>query len=351
MKAHSKIFHTQPWVDNSNQFWLASTIQIKRNLTRFPFPEKLDADKKDQIIALTKPHLLAQKFLVQPEFFPIKEVNPIEKEYLVEHFLTSTSFHQTHSGAGFILDQSGRFLVTLNVDNHIQFELIECSGELEGGWNQLAHIERTVGEAVTYAFSNKYGYLTSAPAESGTGFILTVFLQPSALIHTGKIEKTLQQLITPDYLSLGLQGDPHQIIGDIYAIRNHYTTGLTEENIISSIRLLTTKMMVEENNMRNELKNGENPEVMDKVSRAFGTLLHSYQIEPIEALNSISLLKLGAHLGWLEGVAQHDLNALFFNCRRAHLLLNFGKEITLEELPHKRAEFIHKTLKKTKLLI
>lgn len=150
---------------------------------------------------------------------------------------------------------------------------------------------------------------------------------------------------------IGLQGDPNEIIGDIYTVINNHTLGLTEENIISTMRLFTTRLMVEENSVRSRLRKEENAEVMDKVSRAYGILIHSYQIEAIEALDAISLIKLGADLEWLEGVTSQELNRLFFDCRRAHLISKFDAEMNQEEIPHKRAEFIHKALKKVKLKI
>ena len=82
---------------------------------------------------------------------------------------------------------------------------------------------------------------------------------------------------------------------------------------------------------------------------AVRVLVHSYQIDEQEALDCISLLKLGLDLGYLEGVSMQDLNALFFNSRRAHLLSHFEKEIKQEELSHQRASYIHTLLKKISL--
>ncbi len=110
-------------------------------------------------------------------------------------------------------------------------------------------------------------------------------------------------------------------------------------------------MLVEEHGARSKILHEESAEIKDRVSRAFGILIHSYQIEAVEALNAISLLKLGAELGWLTGVTSKELNRLFFNCRRAHLLHQYGERIKQEEIPHKRAEFIHKTLKGVQLTI
>ena len=350
-KGHDFLRQSRPWDNNNNNIWLASTINLSRNIEKIPFPPKLSKDRRLQIISLVSKTLLHSTSLKNPYLIKIEDVGPNEKEYFVEHFLSPHSFHQAHSGEAFIIDDTGEFLAILNLNNHIQFELIDCKGELETAWNLMVKIETELGKSINFSFSSKFGFLTADPAICGTGFILTVYLQPSALIHTGKFEETLERIKYPGVSLEGIQGDRKSLIGDVVTIRNTYTLGLTEENIISSLRLFTTKLLVEESSVRSHLRQEENMEVKDKVSRAFGVLIHSYQIETIEALNSISLLKLGADLGWLKGVTAADLNKLFFNCRRAHLLANFGKEISQYELSHKRAEFIHQTLKNSFLAV
>lgn len=348
---HPQLYRNKPWEDNENNIWLASTINLYRNLEKFLFPAKLEKEKRDQIISVVSRKLLQSKNLIKPTLIKTEELGPIQKEYLVEHFLSSQGFHRAHSGEAFILDDTGTFLATLNVNNHIQFELIDCRGELESAWNHIVKIEAELGSEVNYSFSSKFGFLTADTMNCGTGFILKIFLQPSALIHTGLIDEVLSKIKIEGITLTGLQGNPNEIIGDIYTVTNQYTLGLTEENIISSIRLFITKLMVEENTLRTHLRKEENAIVMDKVSRAYGILIHSYQIGAVEALNSISLLKLGADLGWLEGVTPNELNRLFFDCRMAHLLSKFDYEVNQDKLQHMRAEFIHKTLQKAKLKI
>lgn len=350
-KSHSLLYQNKPWANNNNNIWLASTINLHRNVDKFPFPSKLDKGKRSQIISLLGKILLQSKNLKKPVLIKTEDIGPIEKEYLVEHFLSSQSFQQAHSGEAFILDESGTFLTTLNINNHIQFELIDCRGELETAWNHMVKIETELGQSINYSFSQKFGFLTSDTTLCGTGFTLKIFMQPSALIHTGLLNETLDRNKMNGITFTGMQGNPNEIIGDIYTVMNDHSLGLTEENIISTLRLFITKLLVEENTLRSHLRKEENAEVMDKVSRAYGVLSHSYQIETVEALDALSLLKLGADLEWLDGITPQELNRLFFDCRRAHLLTKFDNEINQEEIPHKRAEFIHKALKKAKLKI
>ena len=342
--------HKKPWIDNENSIWLASTARIVRNIEKFKFPKKLGNKQRGQIISLIE-KVLPEKSFKNALMVETGVTTPLEKEYLTEHFLSSLDIHQAHGGEAFVIDDTGEFLMMLNIRNHLQLQLTDCHGELENTWSRLVGIETMLGKSLSYAFSPKYGFLTADPDESGTGLVMTVFLQPSALIHMGKIDEILDKHGNKSLSITGIQGDPSELIGDILMVRNSYTLGVTEEQIISTLRNFTTRLLVEENSARAHLRREDHPEVKDRVSRAYGILIHSYQLEALEALNAISLLKLGSDLGWLKGASTTALNALFFNCRRSHLMSQFKKEVTQEELPQKRAEFIHKALKNVTLTI
>jgi protein arginine kinase len=334
-----------PWEENDNSIWLASTISFFRNVEKFKFPGKMSAERRKQLIALVSKEILASPSLKNPFLCRSEELTPTEKEFLVEHFLTMQGFQQAHSGEAFILDVTGEFLASLNMRDHIHLQLLDTRGELENSWNRLVKIETSLGKALNYSFSPRFGFLTADPKECGTALQIFLFLQLPALLHTEKLESTLSKYGDDAISITGLQGDPHELIGDILAVHNNYTLGLTEENIISSLRTFATKMIVEERSERSRLHHEDNTAVKDKISRAYGILLHSFQIETIEALNALSLIKLGVELGWVTGLTMRELNALTFSCRRGHLMKEFDSSIAKEEIGHKRSEFIHKQLK------
>jgi protein arginine kinase len=342
----------RPWNKNDNLIWLASTVCLYRNIEKFSFPVKLDLTRQKQIVSLISKELLKEKHLKDPLLLKVEDMSPVEKQLIAEHFLTPYNLHQLHSGEAFILDSKGVFLAGLNLENHIQLELMDTKGELESTWNHLVKIETTLGKKFNYCFSPRFGFLTADPKDAGTGFVLSVFLQPSALIHTNKLTEALHRLSNDRLTFTGMLGNKEDFIGDVLIAKNNYTLGVSEEEIISTLRLFTTKLLVEEGSARSQIKHTENPELMDKVSRAFGILAHSYKIETRETLNEIGLVKLGVDLGWVEGITPAELNYLLFHCRRAHLLTSLNEpEIPQEQIPHKRAEFIHETLKNAKLKI
>ncbi len=351
---HSLLCNENPWSNNSNNIWLGSTITLHRNLEKFKFPGRLPTDRRKQIISLVTRDLLANEQLKGPKLIRAEDMPPIEKEFLVEHFLSDLSFHQAYAGEAFVVDETGEFLAILNLRDHILLQWIDPREELENTWDRLVKIEFGLNKSVNFAFSSKFGFLTSDPSLCGTGLKVTIFLHLPALLHSDRLEEILKKNKDDGVEQTGLQGDPNEVIGDIVAFHNSHTLGVTEENILSSLRTLATKLVVEEKSLRQHLKQeneSQLADIKDKVSRAYAILLHSYQIEAIEALQALSLLKLGLDLGWLKGTTPIILNKLLFSCRRAHLLCHFGQKISHEELPHKRAEFIHKALHGLELLI
>lgn len=341
----------KPWSENHNAIWLASTIKLQRNLEKFKFPNKLDLERKKQIVTLAGKELLALEPLKNTFLLKAEEMSSFEKEYLVEHFLSSSNFHHTTNGEAFLLDSNGEHLICFNIFDHLSFLSIDTRGDLEGAWNQIVKIESSLGQNVSYAFSQKFGFTTSDPSKCGTALTVSIYLQLSGLIHSETLKGILEELVDDSTTIAGIQGNPTEILGDILVIQNNYTLGVTEENILSLMRSIATKLVLEEKSSRKQIAKTKDPAIMDKVSRAFAILLHSYQMDAIEALNAISLLKFGIDVGWIDGVTSDELNRLFFNCRRAHLQSQFSEKFNPTEIPHKRAEYIHQSLKKAKLLI
>lgn len=339
------------WKSNSNKIWLASSISLFRNLNKFNFPGKLSTERQKSISTLVGQSILKNNLLQNPQIFTAEELNASHKELIAERFLGTESIHQAHSGEGFIINESGNFFVTTNLQDHIHIQIMNTDGELVKCLNQLVKLESTLGKSMTYAFSKRFGFLTSDPSYCGTGLILRIFLQLPALIHTEAIENIFDDLIDESISISGLYGNPTEMVGDVICFKNNYTLGVTEENILSNLETLTMKLIAKETTARKEILEKGNSQIKDLVSRAYAILMHSYQIEAVESLNALSLLKLGIDLNWVTGITISELNELFFNSRRVHLICHYNQELSQEELPHKRAEFNHKALGNVKLTI
>lgn len=343
-----------PWSQNDNTIWVASNISLRRNVEKFKFPSKMNSDRRKQIVTLLSKEILNSPLIKKGILLKAEEVGPLEKEFLAEHTLSYETFQSAHMGEAFIIDERGQFLSALNIKDHLHLTEIDIKGEIEATWNRLVKLETEIGQTIAYAYNSQFGFLTAEPLECGTGLKVALFLQVSGLIHTGRLQSTLNSLKDDHVQVQNFLNSPDALVGDIVVLTNNFSLGHNEETILASLRNFATKLIQQESEARKAIqaqKGAPTVEIKDKVSRAFGILVHSYQVEAQEALNAIALLKLGCDLKWISGIKIPALNELFFNCRRAHLLRLFPEKIAQDQIPHKRAEFIHKTLKGVELLI
>ncbi|MCB1135542.1 MAG: protein arginine kinase [Chlamydiia bacterium] len=329
--------------------WLASSLKLYRNLDRFLFPGKLSIDQRKKVVEILSEPLLASNTLDQPTLLHAGDMSPLHKEFLFEHFLSTEGFHQAHAGEAFVHDQSGCFLGIINVRNHLQLSVLESMGELEKAFGRLAAIETHMGKTLKYAFSPEFGFLTADPGRCGSALAVQCFLHVPALIHHHELATALQKHSDDAIIATGLQGDPDDFIGDIVTLQNRFTLGVTEENILSTLRSSATHIMLEEKRARKAILKQEDSKLKDEVSRSFALLKHAFQMESVEAMAALSLLKLGLDLGWITGSSVEEINKLLLSCRRAHLIHHKGADIPNNELPHARAAYLHEALAKVEM--
>ena len=334
-----------PWEAEANPIWPATSFILRRNLSKYIFPAKMTEGQYHQTLDLIKNCLLSSKELEQPVLLKAEETSALDKEFLFEHFLCMEGFQNTLAGQAFVVDNTSRFLGMVNIEDHLQMQLIDCSGNWESAWNKINQIETSMSRSIEFAFSPRFGYLSSDQFLCGTGLTVLIYLHLPALIHTGQLQETLVKQKDEAVIATGMQGTLDEIVGDIIVLRNHFTLGLSEENILQSLHSMTMKLMALEKTLRSHLQQGKNVELKDHVSRAYGLLLHSYQLQTKEALDALSMIKLGLDLGWIEGITDQKLNEIFFHCRRAHLLHSLP-EILVDpaEISRKRTEYLYKQM-------
>jgi protein arginine kinase len=352
-KSNTPDIFSQPglWQQNDGVVKLLSLVTIQRNIDSFKFPGKLTIDQRKQILGILEGELLQIASLDHPKLLPAEGLSPLEKEYLFEHFMGIESLHQAHAGEGFLVDLSGRFLAICNIRNHLQMQIISHSNSIDDSVQTLLDAERKLSQGVSFAFSERYGYLTANPFQCGTALSITSFLQVPALIHAGKLDSLIAACREDGIDVTGIQGDPRSYPGGIILLHNHYTLGVAEQAIISVLRGCVSKVESAELSLQRELAKDDDSSAKDHVSRAFGILNHCYQIETMDALDALSALKLGAGLKWITGVTVSEINALTLKCRRAHLTVQLALDETPDDHAQRRAQFLRKGIEKARLAL
>jgi len=335
------------WGQNDGHIDLAAFIILKRNIDRFLFPSKLDKDKRTQILSLLSKPLIDQKqdlLLLKGE-----ECSPLDKEWLQEHFFLANPLQDFQKGSG-ILINSGPYSAILNVQEHLQLRFLGSKSELEEGWTALSKQDDLLQEGAPFAFSPHFGFLTSFPKDAGTGLEVEILLQTPALSLFREEEHLLFN--EEDRIeSLPLFSSSSGVERGLLLIRNKTSIGMSEDQILSLVKGFAEKVITKENYLRKRLLETDESGTKDKVARAFGLLVHSYQMETLEAIEAFGWMKVGLENGWIRGVDRRKLNHLLISVRRGHMSQKLDGDSNREELLHKRAELLHSELKGIELLI
>lgn len=347
----AKVLENIPWKSDSNPIWPFTAFILRRNVAKYYFPNKLSKNESSQIQESLKTVLLSLPEMKEGFFFKKEELGPLDKELLLEHFLFMEGFPESANGSSILIDSGTQLMNMINVEDHLEMRIIDSKGNLENSWNALSKMENSLGNHFDFAFSPRFGHLTSDPNKCGTALLVHAYLHLPALIQTEQLSEIWIKQNDESLIATGLSGNPEDMIGDMFVLQNNYTLGVNEDAILRSIKNMASKLILAEKTIRAHIKKEGTAKIKDKISKAYGLLIHSYELEVKEALNLLSLIKLGLDLGWISAIENSKLDELFFKCRRGHLSHLFPDSQDLKQIAHKRAEFLHSQLKGIQLVI
>ena len=232
-----------PWEKEFNPIWLATSFTLHRNLAKHNFPPKLSEQLATQTLQILQEQMKKSPDFAEQTFLKAEELSPLDKQYLFEHFLCLEGFQNTLGGQGFVVEKTGRLFAALNVEEHLQIQLIDREGEWENGWNTLNRIEIDLNQGLEFAFSPKFGYLTSDPGHCGTGLVIKAYLHLPALIQTKQLPEILLKQKEEGISVTGMKGNLEEIVGNLVVLSNTFTLGLTEESLLRGVDSMAIKLM------------------------------------------------------------------------------------------------------------
>lgn len=332
------------WKKSDTPIWMTSSFFLQRNLASLPFPHKMTRADSLQSLNTLKQALLQSKILNAPEYYEFDNITSAQREFLLEYFLATHEMKNPECITAIVIDESGSFLAIINGEDHLILHSIDAHSGWKEAWKKLSNIETDMATHHSFAYSHKFGYLTSDLANSGTALTVQAFLHLPCLIQLDQIEEVLIKELDDEVQASSLSGN-HEFIGDIVILQNKFTLGVAEDHILEGVHKSANKLVSLEKTLRSHLIETPNALIVDKISRAIGLLKHSYQIEIKESLNALSFIKLGIDLKWINGLSDQDLNQILFDVRRGHLSLSSDEEIPKEKLAQKRAKFLQLALK------
>jgi protein arginine kinase len=323
---------------------LTSRIRLARNLRHHPFPGWAKREQRAAALELMRPVIEALPVMKDAFSQELSDLSAVQKQVLVERHLVSREHAARGEGSGAIIERRQTFSFMLNEEDHLRMQAIRPGLQLTAAYDALSEIDSALENTLEFAFDPTFGYLTTCPTNLGTGLRASAMLHLPGLVLSDQIGQVLQAVNKIGLAVRGLYGEGTESLGNLYQISNQTTLGESEETIIRRLERVIAQVAQHEQNAREKLLEDDPQMVADKIGRAYGVLRHAHLIDSKEALNHLSLLRLGGTLGFFTGDTILLCDSLLMDIQPAHLQLHAARKLSPEERDHIRAQIVRNRL-------
>jgi protein arginine kinase len=298
---------------------ISSRIRLARNLAQFPFLTRADDGVRNEIETLLRSKIENLDAHCRLGYLDVGTLDELDRQFLVERQLISRELSESHGSRGVGISEEENVSLMINEEDHLRMQVLRSGFALEDCWREINLIDDAIEAEVTYAFSERWGYLTACPTNVGTGIRVSVMLHLPALVLTKEIQKVFQGLQKISLAVRGLYGEGSQAMGDFYQISNQVTLGKSEAQVISGLQDVVPKIIGYERRMRDELLQENRQGLHDQVSRAYGILRNAQTISSEETMHLLSSVRMGIDLELIDDLDMATINELFIQTQPAHL--------------------------------
>ncbi len=323
---------------------ISSRIRLARNVQGFPFLTRADAKERARVEAFIRGKLEGNRTVPKLHYFPLAELSAVDRLVLVERHLISREHATSEQNAGVAIAKDECVSVMVNEEDHLRIQVIRSGFLAAETWDQASQVDDAIGKKVPFSFHPEFGFLTACPTNVGTGMRISVLLHLPALVLTKQIEKVFHALGRITFTVRGLYGEGTQASGDFYQISNQVTLGKAEQDLVQDMRNVVPEIVRFERTWRKRLMDENRRKLEDRIWRAWAVLRHARWITSEETLEYLSFVRLGVHLGVLQGVELGTVNELFVFSQPGHLQKTMNRALEAGDRDAARADWIRKRL-------
>lgn len=315
----------------------STRIRFARNLQGFKFNLKTKEDI-EKLKNKIKENIYSIGYDLK--YLELKDMDDITKMSLVEKNLISPEYVLNKNDTGAILINSEENIcIMINDEDHLKIQVYSSGFELENTLNYAIELDKKIEDILGYATNKKYGYLTSSPANCGTGLKASIMVHLPALEKTGNIDKVFYTINNFGVNILGEYGQDKVNNQNIYQISNKITLGVSEQEIIENLKIVTNKLIEQERKARKFLAK-DTIDLEDTIYRSYGLLSNCRKISLDEMQKLISNVKMGVDLGILKELDDSKIQKLILFTKPASMQKYLGEQYEPLERDIKRAEII-----------
>ncbi|MEX0323905.1 MAG: ATP--guanido phosphotransferase [Puniceicoccaceae bacterium] len=319
---------------------LSTRIRLARNLAFEAFPGWADETQRKAVLESCHDKLTGLSVFKDSIFVDIADLTDLEKQVLVERRLVSRELVEANAGAGLLVTPAQNLAVMINEEDHLRIQGLHNGFNFLKTWDEVDAVDNKIEETLDYAFSDDFGYLTACPTNVGTGLRASAMLHLPGLVMRGHMEKVVRMVNQLGMAVRGSTGEGSEATGSIFQISNQQTLGESEERIIKRLINILDAIIEQENNARGLLMERQPAMVLDKIGRAFGILGNAHMLSSDEAVNHLSLIRLGIDMGMLPAEKRAEVDRLCMEIQPGHVQCTANADVDPNERDFMRGKRI-----------
>jgi protein arginine kinase len=338
---------TASWLDGSGDLSalvVSSRVRLARNLPFSRFVHLSSEEERSRIIeavvAASGKDLQDQRL----SYFDANDLNPSQRALLVERHLISPALEKGDGPRGVLVNEQEDLSVMVNEEDHLRIQVMQSGFQVDEAWSVARRSEHLLAEDLAFAFSEKWGYLTACPSNTGTGMRASILIHLPGLVLTQEMEGVIRGVTQMGFAVRGLYGEGSDVSGNLFQVSNQVTLGRSEMEILESLDKVTRQLVQCEQNARDTLLGDIRSKIEDKVWRAFGILSHARLLSSQEFMNLSSAVRLGIGLELFKGIEVGTLNELMVQTKPFHLQNQVGRQLDSPERDRVRADMARRRM-------
>ncbi|MBO4494803.1 MAG: protein arginine kinase [Clostridiales bacterium] len=328
---------------NDSDIVLSSRIRLARNLKGMQFPHKMEDEERKKVLGFVSDVLLKyeKNSLMRMDIAPLPET---DRRSLIEKHLISEDLAQGKEGQSAFISQDENVSVMVNEEDHLRIQVMAPGFALENTYKQAEDLAVHIEKALPVAFSEKYGFLTAYPSNTGTGLRASVMVHLPIITSLGRMPALSESLSKAGYTVRGVYGEKSQPAGNIYQISNTITLGISEKQTLMNFAKMINEVIALERKLRSDFYEKNKDRLEDRVYRSLGELEFARLLSAGEAMNRLSDLRLGVACKFLKEVNERQLMLLLNTIGDASVQKRCGEELLPKDIDMKRADFVREVL-------
>ncbi|NLJ90290.1 MAG: protein arginine kinase [Clostridiales bacterium] len=330
----------------NNDVVISSRIRLARNLTNYPFSQKLSQEEATKLIdeVIGTIPFLEDRLSRNINGYTLSSIKENEKNAMVERHVVSPQLIQKKQSAGLLLSDDEKISIMVNEEDHLRIQSITNGMNINEAFITANRVDDILSEKLSYAFHDKYGYLTSCPTNLGTGIRASYMLFLPALTLTNSITKIAEELSKYGITLRGTYGEGTKTIGYLYQISNQKTLGRTEEEIIAGLNEIVEQVVTQEREQRENYIKKNFHQVEDRIYRSYGVLRYARQLTSNDALTLLAQLKLGVDTNLIKLEKDCNIYELMVRTQPGNLQHYANEVFSSSQRDRYRAEYIRNLL-------